>query len=156
MIVDATLSVVISGYQRWMLHKDFQRWKTEHGYFSRWNKQGLWERTLDKLKGLYRERENRNAMPSYGIIDSQSVKTIYASEERWIGGGKKVKGHIIVDLLGNLLHVPVHAAATHNTAPAIFERVAEKYTTAKVFLQGHLGDICRKSIATAASHFHQD
>lgn len=66
------------------------------------------------------------------------MKTIYASEERGIDGGKKVKErkrHIIVDILGNLLHVSAHAANTHDTkaAPAVFERVAEQYATVKAF-----------------------
>ena len=34
----------------------------------------------------------REPGPSYGLIDSQSVKTIYASEGRGIDGGKKRKG----------------------------------------------------------------
>jgi putative transposase len=40
------------------------------------------------------------------------VKTQYASEERGIDGGKKVKGHkrhIVVDILGNLLYVTMKA-----------------------------------------------
>jgi len=64
----------------------------------------------------------RNASPSYGIIDSQSVKTIYASEDRGIDGGKKVKGrkrHIVVDIMGNLLAVVVHAANIHDTKSGI-------------------------------------
>ncbi len=45
------------------------------------------------------------------------------------------KRHIIFDTLGNLLHVMVHAANTHDTkaAPAVFERVAEKYDTVTAF-----------------------
>jgi putative transposase len=38
-----------------------------------------------------REDAGRNPTPSYAIIDSQSVKTVYASEERGIDGGKKRK-----------------------------------------------------------------
>jgi len=38
-----------------------------------------------------REDAGRKAEPSYGIIDSQSVKTVAASEERGINGGKKRK-----------------------------------------------------------------
>ena len=38
-----------------------------------------------------RKRASRNENPSYGLIDSQSVKTIYASDERGIDGGKKRK-----------------------------------------------------------------
>lgn len=72
------------------------------------------------------------------IIDSRSVKTIYASKERWIDGSKKVKGrkrHIIVNILGNLLHVSVQTANTHDTkaVPAVFESVAEKYATVQAF-----------------------
>jgi len=35
---------------------------------------------------------NRAAICGYGIIDSQSVKTTSAAEERGIDGGKKRKG----------------------------------------------------------------
>ena len=68
-----------------------------------------------------RQKAVRCAVPSYGIIDAQSVKTQYASEERGIDGGKKVKGHkrhIVVDILGNLLHVKVHAANLNDTKSA--------------------------------------
>lgn len=66
------------------------------------------------------------------------MKTIYASEERGIDGGKKVKGrkrHIIVDTLGNLLHVALHRANDHDSKAGVkvFERVAEKYRGIKAF-----------------------
>ena len=46
-------------------------------------------------------------------------------------GGKKTKGrkcHIVVDSLGNLLHVQVYAANRHDTkaAPSLLARVLEK------------------------------
>ena len=83
-------------------------------------------------------RRKKRVAPGYAIIDSQSVKTIYVSEDRGIDGGKKVKGrkrHIIVDTLGNLLHVSVGCANFHDTKAgvAIFERVAEKYPTIRAF-----------------------
>jgi putative transposase len=76
--------------------------------------------------------------PSYGIIDAQSVKTQYASNERGIDGGKKVKGHkrhIIVDILGNLLHIQVHAANISDTKAAcdVFERTSEKYPSINAY-----------------------
>jgi putative transposase len=69
-----------------------------------------------------RINEGRNATPSYGIIDSQSTKTLYASESCGIDGGKKVKGrkrHIVTDTMGNLLTIKVHAANIHDTIAGI-------------------------------------
>ena len=83
-------------------------------------------------------KEGRAETPSYGIIDSRSVKTIYASQERGFDGGKFVKGrkhHIVVDILGNLLAVTVHAANIHDTKSGInpAKKAFEKYPTIKRF-----------------------
>lgn len=72
------------------------------------------------------------------MIDSQSVKTQSASDARGIDGGKKVKGrkrHIVVDILGNLLHVSVHAANQHDTIAAgpILARAAQKHPSPEAF-----------------------
>ncbi|GHD72713.1 transposase [Vogesella fluminis] len=77
-------------------------------------------------------------MPSYGIVDSQSVKTVVAGEGIGIDGGKKVNGwkrHIVIDTLGNLLHVMVHAANVHDTkaAPELLACTTAKRWTIKAF-----------------------
>jgi putative transposase len=36
-----------------------------------------------------RVKEGRNPSPSYGIVDSQSTKTVYNSDNRGFDGGKK-------------------------------------------------------------------
>nr|WP_143445710.1 transposase [Kingella negevensis] len=44
-------------------------------------------------------------MPTYAILDSQSVKTASSAHDKGFDGGKKIKGrkrHIAVDTLGNL------------------------------------------------------
>jgi len=52
---------------------------------------GLWEIIMDDLVKESRMQAGRDEMPTYGIIDSQSVKTTSASEDRGIDGGKKQK-----------------------------------------------------------------
>jgi putative transposase len=84
------------------------------------------------------KKNDKAPTPSYGIVDSQSVKTIYASEERGIDGGKKVKGrkrHIVVDTLGNLIAVIVHAANVHDTVSGcdVLEAAAKKHASLKAF-----------------------
>ena len=131
-IVNAILYVLKGGITWRMMPNDLPPWQTVYDHFSRWSKRGVWELILDDLNHTARCHSGKNQPPSYGIIDAQSVKTQYASEERGIDGGKKVKGHkrhIIVDVLGNLLHVQVHAANISDTKAAceLFERTSEKY-----------------------------
>ena len=137
-IVNAILYVLKGGITWRLMPNDFPPWKTVYDHFSRWNKRGVWEATLDRLTQLRRRKVGKVAKPSYAIIDAQSVKTQYASQDRGIDGGKKVKGHkrhILVDTLGNLLHVSVHAANHSDTkaAKAVLARGAEKYTSLKAF-----------------------
>jgi putative transposase len=66
------------------------------------------------------------------------VKTQYDSDERGIDGGKQVKGrkrHIVVDILGNLLHVEVHAANLSDTVRGceVLRRASEKYPSLEAF-----------------------
>ena len=45
--------------------------------------------SMDILNKKDRLKQGRQATPRYGIIDSQSAKTQYASEDRGYDGGKK-------------------------------------------------------------------
>ena len=87
-IVNAILYVSKGGIQWRMMPNDFPPWDTVYNHFRRLNKRGVWEQVLDSLNRLHRQGQGRNPKPSYAIIDSQSVKTQYASEERGIDGGE--------------------------------------------------------------------
>jgi putative transposase len=78
----------------------------------------------------------KEATPTYAIIDSQSIKTTGKAEQKGFDGGKKVKGrkrHILVDTIGNLLGVVVHAANIHDTKAGIIvvDKALKTYPTIK-------------------------
>ncbi|GAA4493405.1 hypothetical protein GCM10023158_10610 [Gluconacetobacter tumulicola] len=63
------------GCQWRQLPRHFPAFTTVQGYFYRWIREGQWEAMNHILVILSREQDGRNATPSVGIIDSQSVKT---------------------------------------------------------------------------------
>jgi putative transposase len=87
------------------------------------------------------KKNGRRPTPSYGIVGSQSVKTAYASEGRGYDGNKKTKGrkrHVVVDTLGNLIQVLVHAANGHDSKAGcdVLKAAAEKHITLEAFSGG--------------------
>ena len=91
-LVNALLYVLVNGIKWRNLPHDFPPWKTVYSFYSRAAKSGLWDEILQFLVEITRQIEDRKAQPSYAIIDSQSVRTIGASEERGMDGGKKNQG----------------------------------------------------------------
>src|SRR5712675_1954051 len=95
-VLDAILYIARSGCQWRMLPKDFPPFTTVQGYFYDWRDSGLFETINFALLLEAREAAGREASPSAGVIDSQSVK-----------GRKR---HIVTDTGGLLVGAEVHPA----------------------------------------------
>ena len=118
-ICDAIFYWNKTGCQWRMLPNDFPKWKTVYYYFTKWADMGVIEDVLHRINELIRIKKGKEAQPSLVIIDCQSVKTTPVGGIRGFDGNKNINGrkrHIIVDTMGNVLTVLVHAANLHETA----------------------------------------
>jgi len=91
-LINAVLYLVDNGIKWRSMPHDYPPWSTVHSFYFRARKSGLWEKVQEATVKKVRVAEGRKDSPSYAIIDSQSAKTIYASEKRGFDGGKKSEG----------------------------------------------------------------
>jgi transposase len=121
-VVDALLYLLATGCQWRLLPRDFPPYSTVQRFFYRWREDGVWQRVNHDLVMRAREAEGREASPSAGVIDSQSVKTTEAGGPRGFDAGKKIKGrkrHILTDTTGLLVAAKVHEAGVQDRDGAV-------------------------------------
>ncbi|MBS1087273.1 IS5 family transposase [Gluconobacter sphaericus] len=117
-IINALRYLVRSGCGWEMLPVHFGPWQTIYWWFRRLMRRFLFQTIHDVCLMLDREAAGREATPSGGVIDSQSIKAPHA-KARGYDAGKKIVGrkrHIAVDTDGRLLLVRLTRADISDSA----------------------------------------
>jgi transposase len=143
-VVNAPLYVLTTGCQGRLLPKELPPFSTVQRFFYRWRDAGLWPTINHALVMRGREAAGREASPSAGVIDSQSVKTTETAGPRVepvLGpaegpdpgdAGKKIKGrkrHVLTDANALLVAAVVDEADVQDRdgAPLVLATARDLY-----------------------------
>ena len=125
---DAIQYLAAAGCAWSLLPKDFPPVSTVRYYFHSWRNDGLVTVINRDLVATARRAQGRDARPTAGVIDSQSVKTSENTSLSGFDAGKRIKGrkrHIITDTCGNQIACRVHMAniQDRDSAPGVFSKL---------------------------------
>ncbi|MFI1293710.1 IS5 family transposase [Streptomyces sp. NPDC088353] len=158
-ILDAVRYLVDNGIKWRAMPADFPPWDRVYAFFRRWRDHALIQEFHDRLRAQVREKLGRDAEPTAGVIDSQSIKAdaVVGADSRGFDGGKLVNGrkrHVVVDTLGLLLGVMVTAAdvGDRNAAKELLARVADAHHRLNLIWAdgGYTGSLVEYCLATFA------
>lgn len=136
-VLDGIFYVLKTGCQWRYVPNDLAPWQVVYRAFRALGGLKFWQKVNEWLSVEVRLEEGREARPSAGVIDSQSVKSTPTSSHHGYDAAKQTKGtkrHIVVDTMGLLVGVVVHCASIVDAAGAklAFERTAKNEQAAEL------------------------
>lgn len=139
LIINAILYITKGGIPWRMMPNDLPKWALVYFYFRQWSADGTAKAIHNQLLPKVRQQTGREASPSLGLIDSQSIKTMSVTTQKGIDGNKRINGRkrfIITDVLGLIMALKVVEANTGERAGAllVFAQLGQRFGRLKTIL----------------------
>ena len=139
LIINAILYVAKAGIQWRMMPNDLPNWSLVYYYFHKWSADGTVEKIHNQLVTQVRLEAGREASPSLGLIDSQSVKSMSMTTQKGFDGNKKIQGRkrfIVTDVLGLLVALSITEANIGERAGAlvVLAKLGNRFSRLKTIL----------------------